>query len=546
MARLAKSLGAMANVRRVWFWIAIIAVVFLASSFVVVKIVVARAEPILRARVLETLSARYQGKILLGGFGVSIANGIQVTGSGLRIFGTADANPYEPGIQPLLDVEQFRFRTSLSSLFHWPMHIDTVYVNGLTLNIPPKGERREISKVGKGGRVAIFFDHVDCEDATLLINTLNPAKPPLEFVIKDVKLSNVGPGQAFRFDATLVNPKPIGDIHSVGAFGPWQQDDPRGTPVQGHYVFTHADLSTIKGIGGILSSTGEYSGALDKINVDGTTDTPDFQIASSKHPVALHTQFHAIVDGTSGDTYLRPVNATFLDTSFTASGSVVRVKNPHGHDIELDVVLHRARIQDLLRLGVHNDPPVMTGPVQMNTRLILSPGDASVADRLQLKGTFHVLDAHFTNQKVQDKLDAFSLISQGKPREAHDHSEEKTVPTDLKGAFILRSGLLSFSLLHFLIPGTHVDMAGVYSLDGQTFDFHGKAKLEASLSQMTTGWKSVLLKPLDRFFRKDGAGTEIPIRISGTQSEPHFGLDFHHKNDKQGSSGKEEMASQNR
>ena len=85
--------------------------------------------------------------------------------------------------------------------------------------------------------------------------------------------------------------------------------------MQGNYSFRHADLSTLKGIGGILSSTGEYAGTLDDIVVDGSTDTPDFRIASSGHPVPLHTDFHAIVDGTSGDTYLKPVKATVLDLS---------------------------------------------------------------------------------------------------------------------------------------------------------------------------------------------------------------------------------------
>jgi hypothetical protein len=222
------------------------------------------------------------------------------------------------------------------------------------------------------------------------------------------------------------------------------------------------------------------------------------------------------------------VNATFLHTSFSASGSVVRVSTPHGHDIELDIVLRGARIEDLLDLGVRTDPPIMTGAVEMKTRLSLPPGDANVADRLKLAGSFHVPRSHFTNEKVQSKLDYLSLVSQGKPKAAREHPEEN-VPTDLQGDFSLKDGLLSFSFLHFLIPGTHVDMTGVYSLDGQTFDFHGKAKLDAKLSQMTTGWKSVLLKPVDPFFRKDGAGTEVPIRITGTQSEPHFGLDFGHK-----------------
>ena len=204
-------------------------------------------------------------------------------------------------------------------------------------------------------------------------------------------MKDIGPGQPFQFNATLVNPKPVGDIQSNGLFGPWQQDSPRDTPVQGDYSFTNADLSTIKGIGGTLSSTGDYSGTLGNIVVHGKTDTPDFRIASSGHPVALHTEFHAVVDGTSGDTYLRPVTATFLHSSFTANGSVVRVSTPNGHDIELDVAVDDARIEDLLKLGVHTAPSIMSGPVEMKTRLSLAPGAASVADRLTLAGTFHVL-----------------------------------------------------------------------------------------------------------------------------------------------------------
>jgi hypothetical protein len=103
------------------------------------------------------------------------------------------------------------------------------------------------------------------------------------------------------------------------------------------------------------------------------------------------------------------------------------------------------------------------------------------------------------------------------------------VTSDLEGKFILSQGLLSFSYLHFLIPGTHADMTGQYSLDGNTFDFHGMLRLDAKLSQMTTGWKSILLKPVDPFFHKHGAGTELPFKISGTRQAPRFGLDFGHK-----------------
>ncbi len=528
---------------RVWKLLGIIALAFLIGATVTIRFVIDRAEPILKARIVQTLSNRFHSKVELESFGVSVANGIQVSGSGLKIFGASDPNPHEPGMQALIDIQEFRFQTALRNLFHSPMHVDTVYVKGLEINIPPKGERREMTRLGSNsGRLMIFVDKFVCEDTKLIINTMNPSKAPLEFAIRNLKMQDIGPGEPMKFNATLVNPKPVGDIQSDGMFGPWQPDTPRDTPVQGSYSFSNADLSTIKGIAGVLSSTGQYSGSLGDIVVHGTTDTPEFQIASTGHPVPLHTEFHAIVDGTNGDTYLRPVNATFLHSSLTANGSVVRVNAPHGHDIELDVVLKGARIDDLLQLGVRTDPPIMAGPVEMSTRLGIPPGNAPVAVRLRLAGKFHVPLTHFTNQKVQNKLDYLSLMSQGKPKLAREHVDEN-VPTDLQGEFTLKNGLLSFSSLRFLVPGTHVDMTGVYSLDGKTFDFHGKAKLDAKLSQMTTGWKSVLLKPVDPFFRKDGAGTEVPIKITGTQSEPHFGLDFGHKEDHEDPGQKRETLS---
>jgi hypothetical protein len=249
----------------------------------------------------------------------------------------------------------------------------------------------------------------------------------------------------------------------------------------------------------------------------------------SGHRVPLHTDFHAIVDGTDGDTYLDPVKARVLHSSFTARGKVVRVTNPNGHAIDLHVVVDKANIDDLLTLGVRTDPPIMSGFVGMSTGLNLYPGAGDISDRLKLKGTFHIVDGHFSNQKLQSRIDALSLRGLGQPKLVGKEQEAK-VSTDLQGRFDLRSGMFSFSFLHFQVPGTHADMTGQYSLDGNTFDFHGRLRMDATLSHMTTGWKSILLKPVDPFFRKNGAGTEIPFKITGTRSEPHFGLDFHHKN----------------
>ena len=46
-----------------------------------------------------------------------------------------------------------------------------------------------------------------------------------------------------------------------------------------------------------------------------------------------------------------------------------------------------------------------------------------------------------------------------------------SVRSDLQGKFRLNQGVLSFAFLHFQIPGTHADMTGDYSLDGNTSIF---------------------------------------------------------------------------
>ena len=507
------------------------AVLLVVLVFVICLSILARhAEPLLRARVIETLSTRFHSRVDLASLHVSLSRGLLVSGKGLMIYGQNDPNIHRSGFQPLIGVDEFRFRAGVLSLLRSPMHIGTVYIQGLQLNIPPKQDRQQFKDMApKGGKIKIVVDEFHSDRAELVINTDRPDKLPLEFEIQKLVMKNIGPDQPLAFNAILVNPKPVGDIVSRGEFGPFNPDDPRESPVRGEYTFSNADLGTLKGIAGILSSTGRYDGTLGRIVVDGQTDTPDFRLDISGRAVPLRTKFHAIVDGASGDTYLQPVEATLLHTPMTATGFVVKSKDPPGHHISLDVTIPSGRIDDLLRLAVRTDPPVMTGTVRLHTKLDLPPGNLDFSDRLYLKGRFEVSGAHFSNEKIQSKVDALSMRSQGKPKLATDGIADN-VRSQLVGTFTLKKSVVSIPDLLFQMPGTQVTMAGKYSLDGNQFDFRGRARFDAKLSQMVGGWKSVLLKPVDPFFSKDGAGADVPIKVTGTRAEPHFGLDFGHKN----------------
>jgi uncharacterized protein involved in outer membrane biogenesis len=522
-------------------WILLSLLVFVIGAAIFVTYSISHALPILRARVIQTLSARFKSRIELPDFGVSLAHGLAVEGTNLRIFSEAESRSGTPE-QPMITVQQFSFQTGFKNLFRTPMHVDEVHIRGMVLDIPhghhaPSNDETsqtkqnpalEKSKTKWPKEFSIVVDKLVFDDSQVVIKTHKAGKPPTVLQITKLTMKNVGPGEPMPFEATLVNPRPVGNVESQGLFGPFDETEPRDTPVSGEYSFTHADLSTFRGISGMLSSTGNYQGTLGKIEVQGMTETPDFRLTRSGHTIDLKTDFHAIVDGTDGDTYLQPVIARFLHSSFTANGKVIRNAEPHGHDIEMNVVIDHARIQDLLQLAVRTDPPVISGPVVMHTQLSLPPGPESVADRLQLDGTFKISDGTFSSEKIQGRINDLSLRAQGKPHLVKPDGDI-TVPSDLSGKFRLDNGIMTFSNLDFVVPGVQSDVHGEYSLDGKVFDFHGTLKLKAKLSQLTTGWKSILLKPVDPFFSKDGAGTEVPFRVSGTRSEPHFGLDFGHK-----------------
>ncbi len=80
--------------------------------------------------------------------------------------------------------------------------------------------------------------------------------------------------------------------------------------------------------------------------------------------------------------------------------------------------------------------------------------------------------------------------------------------------------------LKYTVPGAEIDLKGSYGIDGGNLNFAGFARTDAKVSQLVGGWKGLLLKPADRLFKKDGAGTQVPIHIDGTRENPKFGIDL--------------------
>jgi len=527
--------------RRWWPWL-LGGIVFAGLAVAAVgwakyKYLRAHADQILRDRLVASLTARFHSPVTLESLHLDIGASIHVTGTGLKILYVAgpdrpDADPTNP--PPMVSLDRFEFETNFKELFEPTTRIVAVYVKGLQLHIPPHGPGhiahvRDPHEAKGQPKISLLVDMIVCTDSQLVIETTKPGKLPLIFNIAKITLKDVGANQPLVYDADLTNPKPVGIIHATGHFGPWQADDPRETPIDGEDSFTHADLATFKGIAGILSSTTKFKGKLSHIDIQGETDTPDFRLDMSDHPVPLHTEFQATVNGTTGDTTLTSVDARLQKTMIHCSGSVYRVGVPAtgvtGHDIELSVAIDRGRLEDILTLATKTSPPILQGYLTTRQHLSIPPGKESVAKRIKLGGSFNLTDATFGSPEMQTKLDEISARAQGHPKAANPQQATLAVST-VTGAFTQANGILDFSSLDYSVPGAVIRLKGTYKLAGNAFNFAGVVRTEATASQMTTGWKSMLLKAVDPLLKKDGAGLEVPILIRGDKSHPKFAVDM--------------------
>ena len=73
---------------------------------VIGEVMVHRAAPILKGRVIETLSTRFNSRVELDGFDVSLVKGLEVSGSGLRIF-PEDEVVAAGATEPLISLRTF-------------------------------------------------------------------------------------------------------------------------------------------------------------------------------------------------------------------------------------------------------------------------------------------------------------------------------------------------------------------------------------------------------------------------------------------------------
>jgi hypothetical protein len=428
-------------------------------------------------------------------------------------------------LPPLITVEKLVLRTGYTGLFRITKVVDYVQLVGLHIRVPPKnpnatqetfpltnsvsGKTLTIGEITTDGAVVEFLSRQPDEDRFIL-------------KIDHLTLDHVAQNDPFTFHARFKNTEPPGEIRSDGRFGPWNDDDPGSTQLSGSYTYEHVKLGVFEGIAGTLSSQGKFSGTLGHIDAEGNVDVPDFNVSGSSHANHLASSFHAVVDGTNGDTYLTRVESHFGRTTVMTQGDVKGHPGQHGKTVMLTVSVLQGRIEDLLRLFTGSVRTAEIGNVRLQTKVQLPPGPEPFLRRLRLDGEFGIGSSHFTNPKLQDPVNRLAESARGETKD-QQQTDTTIVLSNLKGHVSADGGIATISKASFTELGTLAEIEGTFNLIDKKLNLRGVLHTSGKLADTKSGFKSLVLKAVVPFMKKNSI-TVVPFVITGTSSDPSFAL----------------------
>ncbi len=412
---------------------------------------------------------------------------------------------------PLITIQRLTIRGSYLGMI--TRHVSMLKAEGVRMVLPPFGTNGSWSSRSSN----VVIDELIADKSLLIVPSSEPGKRPLQFQVGEFTIHSLGRNHTMDFHTVLANPEPPGEIRSEGKIGPWQ-DKMAETPVVGSYLFQHADLGGLGGIAGMLWSKGSFRGTFRKLDVQGSTTTPNFEVKRSGHQHRLDTNFQALVNTTNGDVVLNSVDAQLDNTHVVAQGTVAGKPGQKGKTTSLEIVVRGGRMEDLMLLFVRERRSPLDGEISFHAITKIPPGDEPFFQRVRLEGEFGINAAHFTNPKTQNSMDKLSTSAKGHP----DNPDPSRVLSGLKGHVDVNAGVATFTDLFFDVPGAAVTMHGTFGLITQRVDLHGLMRMEAKPSKATTGVKSFLMKVLDPFTNKDRGRVPIPVGITGTYDHPHY------------------------
>jgi hypothetical protein len=341
----------------------------------------------------------------------------------------------------------------------------------------------------------------------------------------ELDIRNFQKGRTNTFAVNMQNARPWGLIQSTGSFGPLNAPDLGQTPVTGNFSFSSIKLSDVGNIKGTLNSSGQFRGRLAAMEAIASSETPDFAVGRGM-PTSVYSEVQCTVNGLTGEVVLKQVVAKSGETIVVASGGIVgspKITN-------IDVSVAKGSTQDVLRPFFHDKVPI-AGPVWLRAHANVGPGGqgASFLKRLHVNGAFNVPAERATDKATEKSLSDFSQRAQKKKAD-DDTAQDGTTDalSSLKGLAEIRDGIASSPHLTFHIPGAQATLKGTFNLHDESAHLIGNLAMQSDISHAATGFKSVLLKPLDPFMKKRKAGAVVPIAITGGPGHYKISQDFSH------------------
>jgi uncharacterized protein involved in outer membrane biogenesis len=160
----------------------------------------------LQARVLLALQEHYHRDVQLKNLRVTLIPIFRATADDFVL-----PNRDGEGLPPFLTVRHLTAQALPLELLRKPVHLSWVKLDGLVINVPPKGEKvpGQPAEPKPKIRLANFvIDRVDADGTELYVLAKQKGREPMNWELRALTLRSAGLGQPMRFKAELTNPKP--------------------------------------------------------------------------------------------------------------------------------------------------------------------------------------------------------------------------------------------------------------------------------------------------------------------------------------------------
>ena len=431
------------------------------------------------------------------------------------------------GLPPLGTAQSVLLQGTWLDLLMLRKRVHLVDITGLHVVIPPIGSDANHKDFPAGSSADFAGPTAAIEQLQIHQSTLDIMRNDgsrFSFPIQELTLRNMQKGQPIAYEVDMRNAKPSGRILSTGSFGPITPNNLGATPLSGDFNFSQVNLRDLGNIDGTLSSKGQFHGTLATIDAYAASNTPDFAVDGGK-PTPVAASIKCTINGLNGDIVLHAIDATTGATTIKVQGGIVG--SPKVVDVD---IVAAGRIQDILRPFMHQQIP-LAGNISLHSHAHLDPAGNGMQflQRLKVDGAFDAPAERLTNNATEQKLSDFSQRAQGikapapDPNSAGqsasssgDQDSSSDAVSSLSGHAKIRDGVISTQRITFQTPGVAVDLNGTFNLHNSAVNLTGNLSMQSDISHTTTGFKSVLIKPLIPFFKKKNAGAVIPIAVTGS------------------------------